>query len=442
MNTVELIRKKRNGGTLTNDEIKFMISSYTKKEIPDYQFSALLMAVYFSGMTTEETAALTEAMLYSGKVIDLSAVEGLKIDKHSTGGVGDKTSLILAPVAAAAGIKVPMISGRGLGHTGGTLDKLESIPGFRTDLSLDEYQNVLNKCGAVLIGQTEEIAPADKLIYSLRDVTATVESIPLITSSIMSKKLAEGIDGLVLDVKTGCGAFMKEYPDARALAYSLINTAEAFGKKVIAFITDMSQPLGTHIGNWLEVVESVEILKGEKLSSDLAQVSLNLSAAMLLLGGKAKDLAEGYKLSEQMIKSGKAFEKFKEIVNLQGGDISFIESPEKYNASKHSEKIFINDKGYITYIDTFDIGIAAVELGAGRLKKDDVIDPKAGIIFKVKLGDEINGKTEVAELFSDSKQSMEAAKQRIIRAVNIGNTKPKLPELIRKIIYNKSQKEE
>jgi pyrimidine-nucleoside phosphorylase len=442
MNTVELIRKKRNGGTLTNDEIKFMISSYTKKEIPDYQFSAFLMAVYFSGMTTEETAALTEAMLYSGKVIDLSAVEGLKIDKHSTGGVGDKTSLILAPVAAAAGIKVPMISGRGLGHTGGTLDKLESIPGFRTDLSLDEYQNVLNKCGAVLIGQTEEIAPADKLIYSLRDVTATVESIPLITSSIMSKKLAEGVDGLVLDVKTGCGAFMKEYPDARALAYSLINTVEAFGKKVIAFITDMSQPLGTHIGNWLEVVESVEILKGEKLSSDLAQVSLNLSAAMLLLGGKAKDLAEGYKLSEQMIKSGKAFEKFKEIVNLQGGDISFIESPEKYNASKHSEKIFINDKGYITYIDTFDIGIAAVELGAGRLKKDDVIDPKAGIIFKVKLGDEINGKTEVAELFSDSKQSMEAAKQRIIRAVNIGNTKPKLPELIRKIIYNKSQKEE
>ncbi|MGE5496865.1 MAG: thymidine phosphorylase, partial [Syntrophothermus sp.] len=257
MNTVELIRKKRNGEELSGEEIEILISSYLKGKIPDYQFSAFLMSVYFRGMSTTETAALTKAMLYSGKVIDLKSIDGIKVDKHSTGGVGDKTSLILAPIAAAAGIKVPMISGRGLGHTGGTLDKLEAIPGFRTDLGLGDYKRIVKKCGSVLIGQTKDIAPADKLIYALRDVTATVESIPLITSSIMSKKLAEGIDGLVLDIKTGSGAFMREHKDAKRLAEALIGTAKAFDKKVIGFITDMNQPLGKYIGNWLEVVESV-----------------------------------------------------------------------------------------------------------------------------------------------------------------------------------------
>ncbi|MFO7448323.1 MAG: thymidine phosphorylase [Ignavibacteriaceae bacterium] len=439
MNVPELIRKKRNGGTLTKEEIKYLISGYTKKEIPDYQFSAFLMAVYFNGMITEETAALTEAMLYSGIVVDLSSIDGIKIDKHSTGGVGDKTSLIIAPVVAAAGIKVPMISGRGLGHTGGTLDKLESIPGFRTDLNLDEYKEVLKKCGAVLIGQTEEIAPADKLIYSLRDVTATVESIPLITSSIMSKKLAEGIDGLVLDVKTGCGAFMRDYKDSRSLAFSLMRTAEAFGKKVIAFITDMNQPLGNYIGNWLEVYESIEILKGKKLDTDLADVSLNLSAAMLMLGNKAADLEEGNRLAEEMIISGKAYEKFLEIVAAQGGDISYIESPEKYPASKYSEKIYLDKSGFVSYIDTFEIGIAALELGAGRRTKDDKIDPKAGIIFNIKLGDEVNGKTEIAQLFTDSSESIKPVKEKILNSLSISNQRPEKVSLIRKIITTREE---
>ena len=263
MNTVELIKKKREKQQLTDEEIDFLVQNYSKGKIPDYQFSAFLMASFLNGLNKKETAALTKSMLYSGKVIDLSKIEGVKVDKHSTGGVGDKTSLILAPIVAAAGVKVPMISGRGLGHTGGTLDKLESITGFDVNLNLTQYKSVLKKCGAVLIGQTKDIAPADKLIYGLRDVTATVESIPLITASIMSKKLAEGIDGLVLDVKTGSGAFMKNLSDSKALANSLINTAKSFNKKVIAFITDMNQPLGNYIGNWFEVYESIKVLQGE-----------------------------------------------------------------------------------------------------------------------------------------------------------------------------------
>jgi pyrimidine-nucleoside phosphorylase len=282
MNTVELIRKKRNKEELNSEEIKLLINDYTKGKIPDYQFSAFLMAGYLNGFSKKETSFLTEAMLHSGRVIDLSSIKGKKVDKHSTGGVGDKTSLILAPIAAAAGVNVPMISGRGLGHTGGTLDKLESIPGFRTDLNITAYKRVLNKSGAVLIGQTKNIAPADKLIYALRDVTATIESIPLITASIMSKKLAEGIDGLVLDVKTGSGAFMRKTSDAKKLADSLINTAKSFNKKVIGFITDMNQPLGNYIGNWLEVYESIETLKGN-VYNDLAELSVTLSGSMIFL---------------------------------------------------------------------------------------------------------------------------------------------------------------
>ena len=268
MNTVDLIKKKRDGKVLEAEEIKFLIGNYTNGQIPDYQFSALLMAILLKGMNSTETAVFTNSMLNSGKTIDLATLKGSKIDKHSTGGVGDKTSLIIAPIVAAAGIYVPMISGRGLGHTGGTLDKLESIPGFRTDLSLSDSKKVLKKCGTVLIGQTKEIAPADKLIYALRDVTATVESIPLITASIMSKKLAEGIDGLVLDIKTGNGAFMKSHDDSHELAHSLIKTAKSFDKKVVGFITDMNQPLGNYIGNWLEVYESIQVLKG-KVKNDL-----------------------------------------------------------------------------------------------------------------------------------------------------------------------------
>ncbi len=433
MNTVELIRKKRNKEELSTEEIKYLINNFTKNKIPDYQFSAFLMAGFLNGFSKKETAALTEAMLYSGKIIDLSKIKGKKIDKHSTGGVGDKTSLILAPIVAAAGVNVPMISGRGLGHTGGTLDKLEAITGFKTDLNISAYKRVLNKSGAVLIGQTKDIAPADKLIYSLRDVTATVESIPLITASIMSKKLAEGIDGLVLDVKTGSGAFMRETKDAKELAESLINTAKAFKKKVIAFITDMNQPLGNYIGNWLEVYESIQVLQGN-VYNDLAELSFTLSGAMIYLGGKAKSIEGGIEISKQLVDNGKAFDKFKEIVKLQGGDVTLLEHPEKYPSSKYSVKIKANKKGIINAINTYDIGVAALELGAGRKTKEDVIDPKAGIIFKQKLGDSVQKGDVIAECFTDNRSALKIAEERISKAVLIKNKKIRKPRLIKYII--------
>ena len=384
MNVIELIKKKRDGAPLSKSEISFLIKNYTNGKIPDYQFSSFLMAVYLNGMDVNETSAITEAMLYSGSVIDLSKIDGVKVDKHSTGGVGDKTSLILAPIVAAAGVKVPMISGRGLGHSGGTLDKLETISGFRTDLNLTQYKSVIKKAGAVLIGQTKSIAPADKLIYALRDVTATVESIPLITGSIMSKKLAEGIDGLVLDIKTGSGAFMKEMKDAIGLANSLISTAKRFNKNVIGVITDMNQPLGHYIGNWLEVVESVKALQGEEIV-DLMKVTHTLSGAMIYLGKKAGSIEEGIQISKEMIKSGKAYDKFLEIVKLQGGDTSVIKYLNNYPKSKYSQRIFAPKNGYLDSINNYEIGMAALELGAGRFTKDDNIDPKAGIIFHPKI---------------------------------------------------------
>lgn len=433
MNPVELIRKKRDGKILSESEIEFFISNYTKGTIPDYQFSAFLMAAFIKGLNKQETAALTKSMLYSGNVIDLSSIPGVKIDKHSTGGVGDKTSLILAPIVAAAGVNVPMISGRALGHTGGTLDKLEAISGYRTDLSLEEYKTVLQKCGAVLIGQTKEIAPADKMIYALRDVTATVESIPLITASIMSKKLAEGIDGLVLDVKTGSGAFMRKQKDARELADSLINTAKSFDKKVIGFITDMNQPLGNYIGNWLEVYESIKVLQGEKVD-DLLEVTLNLSGAMIYLGGKAKSIKEGIEISQEMIDNGKAFEKFLEFVELQGGDISLIKNPDRYPKSKHHEKVISEKNGYVESIDVFEIGIASIELGSGRLKKDDVIDPKAGIIFYPKIGTRLKTGDLIAEIFTDREDKVEEVSQKLLDAIKISDQKVNKVKLIKQIL--------
>jgi len=433
MNTVELIRKKRNKENLTKEEILFLVNNYTKNKIPDYQFSAFLMAVYFNGMNKDETASLTEAMLYSGKVLNLSAIAGLKVDKHSTGGVGDKTSLIIAPIAAAAGVFVPMISGRGLGHSGGTLDKLESIPGFRTNLSLSEYKKVLKKCGAVLIGQTKEIAPADKLIYALRDVTATVESIPLITGSIMSKKLAEGIDGLVLDVKTGNGAFMQKTEDAIALADSLIQTAKAFNKKVIGFVTDMNQPLGNYIGNWLEVYESIQVLRDGK-RNDLTELSLILAGAMIYLGKKTKSLDEGIELAIKILRSGKAYQKFAEIVEAQNGNTKFVTNPEKYPQAKFKEDIKSSAAGYLSEVNTYELGMAAIDLGAGRKTKEDKIDPGAGIIFNYKIGDSIGKDVLLAELFSGSKIGIESAKKRVLNSIKISKTKPQKLELIKKVI--------
>ncbi|HAB51223.1 MAG: thymidine phosphorylase [Ignavibacteria bacterium RIFOXYB2_FULL_35_12] len=433
MNTVELIRKKRNGLPLTKSEIHFLINSYQNKKIPDYQFSAFLMAVYFRGMNETEQSALTDAMINSGKIVDLRKIKGVKVDKHSTGGVGDKTSMIIAPIAAAAGVKVPMISGRGLGHSGGTLDKLDSIPGFRTDLSLSQFKNILKKCGAVLIGQTKEIAPADKLIYALRDVTATVESIPLITGSIMSKKIAEGIDGLVLDVKTGSGAFMSDEKDAAKLAESLIRTAKSFDKKVIAFITDMNQPLGNYIGNWFEVHESIKVLQGENVE-DLLELSLTLSGAMIYLGNKAGSIEEGKKISFELIKNGKAFEKFIEIVKNQGGDLKYIHNPDLYPKSKFSKKIFSPKTGHLSVINNYDIGMSALELGAGRRTKEDKIDPKAGIIFYSKIGSKINKGDVIAEVFTDNKAKLEIARDKILNSLTFSHTKTKKLKIIKKII--------
>jgi pyrimidine-nucleoside phosphorylase len=433
MNTVELIIKKRNGNSFTKEEIIFLIDSFTKGKIPDYQFSSLLMAIFLKGMNSKETSYLTEAMLHSGKVINLSAIKGSKIDKHSTGGVGDKTSLILAPIVAAAGINVPMISGRGLGHTGGTVDKLESIPGFRIDLTLNEYMKVLRSCRAVLVGQTKDIAPADKLIYSLRDVTGTVASIPLITGSIMSKKLAEGIDGLVLDVKTGSGAFMRKTKDAVELANALIKTAKDFNKKVTAFITDMNQPLGNYIGNWLEVYESIKVLRGET-RGDLLQLSLSLSGAMIYLGGKASSMDEGGKIAKEQIANGKAFKKFIEIVSLQGGDTRYILNPDKYPASKFIRKIKATENGYIKTIDNYRIGIAALELGAGRKTMEDKIDPRAGIVFKIKIGNKIKKGDIIAEVHSNSNSKNIAAANIILASIKYSNKKVNKPKLIKKII--------
>ncbi len=433
MNFLEIIKKKRDGHTLDKTEINFAIHNFTAGKIPDYQFSAFLMAGFLNGFTKQETSYLTETMLHSGRVIDLSKIKGLKVDKHSTGGVGDKTSLIIAPIAAAAGVPIPMISGRGLGHTGGTLDKLESIPDFRTNLSLSEYKKVLKKCGVVLIGQTKEIAPADKLIYALRDVTATVESIPLITASIMSKKLAEGIDALVLDVKTGSGAFMKDIKNAEKLALSLTNTAKSFNKKCLTFITDMNQPLGNYVGNWLEVYESVEILKG-RVKNDLYDLSILLAGAMIYLGKKASSLESGKKVAVEMIKSGQAYKKFLQIVKLQGGDISYIENPGKYPPSKFVVKLKAKQNGYLKKIDNYQLGMAALELGAGRLTKDDKIDPKAGIVFNYKIGDYINKGDVIAELYTDKKQSISQAQKRIESSIGFSNQKVRKVKLVKKII--------
>jgi len=433
MNTVEIIRKKRNGESLTPEEFHYVIDGFIKNKIPDYQVAAFLMAVYFMGMTKEETAILTKAMLHSGKVIDLSAIKGKKIDKHSTGGVGDKTSLILAPIVAAAGVKVPMISGRGLGHTGGTLDKLEAIPGFRTDIDLRGYRHILSKCGAVMIGQTKEIAPADKLIYALRDVTATVESIPLITASIMSKKLAEGAEGFVIDVKTGNGAFMQKYEDSVKLAKSLIETAKAFDKKALAYITDMNQPLGHYIGNWFEIYETIKVLQGEWVD-DLCKLSFTLSGAMLFLGNKAGSIEEGFEISKQMVNSGKAFDKFVEMVKLQSGDTKVLYHPENYPKSKYHKKIYSGRTGYLAEIDTYEIGIASLESGAGRLTKEDKIDPKAGIIFYPKIGAKLCEGDLIAELFTDIRHNLESSAERIVKALIISPKKVPAKEIIREII--------
>ncbi len=441
MNVVELIRKKRGGEPLTEQEFRFLLGGYVKGEIPEYQISAFLMACYFRGMSNEETVAFTDVMLHSGVIVDLTDIPGVKVDKHSTGGVGDKVSLILAPIVAACGVPVPMISGRGLGHTGGTLDKLESIPGFNTRLSIPEYKRVIRETGLVMIGQTEEIAPADKRLYALRDVTATVECIPLIAGSIMSKKLAEGIDALLLDVKTGRGAFMQSTETALQLARTLVDIGIASGKETIAFITDMSQPLGVTIGNWLEVAESVECLLGRRgiddASTDLMEVTHTLAGGMLMLGKQAKTIHEGIERSRKAIKDGSAYRKFLQLVEAQGGEVSSIENLEHYPLSNHVIEVRINEGGIVQEVDPLELGLTSILLGAGRRRMDDRIDPKAGIILKKKVGDTVEDHEVVALMHTDREDVIGEARRRIANAYRIGKTPPaRLPRVMSLVDQN------
>jgi len=388
MRAVDLIRKKRDSGEHSGEEIDFLVSGYTRGDIPDYQMAAWLMAAWLRGISRSELAALTEAMLYSGEVLNFSDLPGKKVDKHSTGGIGDKTSLILAPVVAAAGLTVPMISGRGLGHTGGTLDKLEAIPGFNVNLSLDQFRRVLQECGMGLIGQTKEIAPADKKIYALRDATGTVENIGLICASIMSKKLTEGIDALVLDVKVGSGAFMKREEEAANLAEVMIETGKRMGKKVVALITDMDQPLGRAAGHANEVAECIEVLSGGG-PTDLRELSLQLSAWMLYLGERTKSVEEAYALAEMMIASGQAKQKFKQGIRLQGGDDRIVDEPHRLPKARFHVDVASPVSGYISGTNCEQFGIALAILGGGREKKEDAIDHGVGLQFHKRIGDRI-----------------------------------------------------
>lgn len=438
MNIVELIRKKREGGSLTEEEFRYLITSYVEGRVPDYQMSAFLMAAFFRGMSKEETLTFTKLMLHSGAVLDLSEIPGIKVDKHSTGGVGDKVSLILAPMVAACGVPVPMISGRGLGHTGGTLDKLESIPGFRTDLSIADYKRVIREIGLVMIGQTKEIAPADKKMYALRDVTATVECIPLIAGSIMSKKLAEGIDALVLDVKTGRGAFMQTYERSLELAQTLVGIGNGFGKETIGFITDMNQPLGIAIGNWLEVVESVECLRGtvgnNDASADLMEVTYVLSGAMVYLGKKAKSIEEGIAKCKQTIQDGSAYKKFLELVRAQGGNTNAIEHLDTYPQSKYSVEVNAAASGFVESIDSFELGLTSITLGAGREKIDDILDMKAGISVKKKVGDAVAIGERLAVFYTDRQDALDAASKRIAKAFTVSSKPPQHKPLVLDVI--------
>jgi pyrimidine-nucleoside phosphorylase len=418
MNPVEIIRKKREGMKLRRDEIENLFHGYMTGAVADYHMSAFLMAVYFQKMDFEETTILTELMLRSGKSADLSFVPYAKIGKHSTGGVGDKVSLIIAPMVAACGVCVPMVSGRALGHTGGTLDKLESIPGFRVNLSLKEYAKVLSETGVVMIGQTEEIAPIDRKIYALRDVTGTVESIPLITASIMSKKLAEGIDALVLDIKTGNGAFLQSEEGAVDLAKMLIAVGKKFGLKSIAFLTDMNQPLGYAVGNWLEVRECIECLQGKNIS-DVMEVSYVIGGAMVYLGGKAGSIHEGISMCRNMVLSGKAWAKFIKIVDRQGGDTKYLYDPDLYGTASYFKEVLSTTAGDVDEIDTREIGMVGMMLGSGRVKINDHIDTRAGIIIRKKVGDSVEVGEPLALLYSERRDVLEAAGIRIGAAFRI-----------------------
>ncbi len=424
----EIIARKRDGHELRDEEIAFFIRGVTDGTIPDYQIAALLMAIYLRGMTDRETVALTREMMHSGEVLDLSDIPGPKVDKHSTGGVGDKISLPLAPLVASLGVVVPMISGRALGHTGGTLDKLESIPGYRTDLSVSEFKEALRTVGVAIIGQTGELAPADRRLYALRDATATVSSIPLITSSILSKKLAEGIDGLVLDVKTGSGAFMRRYEDARSLARSMVAITQGVGKKVVALITNMDQPLGWAVGNALEVVEAVEILQSRG-PEDTTELTKTLAVEMLLLAGRARTPEDARQQVDQALASGRAYAKWQEMVRHQGGDPEAVLQPE-FIRTRFQEPVAAPESGYLAAYDTYALGMAATVLGAGRLTKEDRIDPAVGLRVFKKVGDRVEQGEPLLEIRANDPERLRLAREHLAGAFRIALDPVDRPKLV------------
>ena len=428
MRMFDIIAKKRDGKVLTSEEIEFFVNGYVNGDIPDYQISALLMAIYLNGMNVDETTTLTMLMARSGEVIDLSSIPGIKVDKHSTGGVGDKTTFIISPIVASCGVPVAKMSGRGLGHTGGTIDKMESIPGMKTNIDREEFFDIVRNVGACVIGQSGNIVPADKKLYALRDVTATIESIPLIASSIMSKKLAAGSDAILLDVKTGSGAFMKTTDEAIELAKAMVAIGEKVGRKTIALITDMDRPLGKSIGNALEMKEVCDTLKG-KGPKDLTELCLTLATNMLYLAGKGS-LDDCYDLAKDALESGKAFEKLKEMVKAQGGDVSVIEDNSKFESSKVARGLAAAQEGYIYSMDTEKCGLASMILGAGREKKEDTIDYSAGVIIHKKIGDYVKRGDLIASLYSSSEEKCINSSRLLGEAIKISSVEPVVKPIV------------
>jgi pyrimidine-nucleoside phosphorylase len=430
MNAVEIIKLKQKNKKLSKEQMEFFIDGYLDGNITDYQMSAFLMCIYFNGLDEEETFELTEVMLKSGEIVDLNFID----DKHSTGGVGDKTSIILAPLVASCGIAVPMISGRGLGHTGGTLDKLESIPGFKVHYSIEDYKRIISKTGVVMIGQTSELAPADKRIYALRDVTATIENVSLVTASIMSKKLAEGSDAIVFDIKIGVGANLPDYDESLKLTKYLISVSKKFGKKAIAILTDMHEPLGCKIGNWLEVEECIELMNG-KIVHDLSLVNETLAGAMLKLGGKVSGIDDGIIIAREKLKDGSVYKKFLEIVEIQNGDIKYINDWKDLKRAKYSKAVKADISGYVSKINAYKFGLASIELGCGRKKVSDKIDYLAGIILNKKSGNRVEKGDILYTLFAEDEAKILHAEKHLNKAFDITNKASENRKLILDIIY-------
>ncbi|UAL45847.1 pyrimidine-nucleoside phosphorylase [Sutcliffiella horikoshii] len=428
MRMVDLIQKKRDGKELTTEEIQFIVNGFTDGSIPDYQMSAFSMAIFFQGMSDQERADLTMAMVHSGDTIDLSAIEGIKVDKHSTGGVGDTTTLVLAPLVAAVGVPVAKMSGRGLGHTGGTIDKLESVPGFHVEIDNQEFIDYVNKNKVAVIGQSGNLTPADKKLYALRDVTATVNSIPLIASSIMSKKIAAGADAIVLDVKTGAGAFMKDLDEAKKLAKAMVDIGNNVGRRTMAVISDMSQPLGFAIGNALEIKEAIDTLRGEG-PKDLEELCLELGSYMVLLAEKASTLEEARGMLEEVIRSGAAIETLKTFLEAQGGDASVVDNPEKLPQAKHVVELEAKEAGVVSEIVADSVGTAAMLLGAGRATKDSEIDLAVGIVLRKKIGDKVEAGESLATIHSNQ-EDLTKVKEALYESIKVVSGEVKVPPLV------------